>query len=61
MEIALPRLTETGIGMQLTCEGVVVRCEPDDATKRGFAALAQLYPKTADVVLAQWNVSRTLN
>ena len=57
MEIALPKLTETGSGMQLTCEGVVLRCESGDPTKRGFAAAAQFYPETADVVLSQLNVS----
>ena len=57
MEIALPKLTDTGSGMQLTCEGVVLRCESDDATKRGFAASAQFYPETADVVLSQLKVS----
>ena len=58
MEIALPKLTDTGSGMQLTCEGVVLRCESDDATMRGFAAAAQFYPETADMVLTQLNVSR---
>ena len=61
MEISLPRLTNAGSGMQLTCEGVVVRCESDDAVKRGFAALAQNYHETAYVDLAQWNASRLLN
>lgn len=57
MEIALPKLTATGTGMQLTCEGVVLRSESEDATTRGFAASAQFYPETADVMLAQWNAS----
>jgi hypothetical protein len=57
MEIALPKLTATGMGMQLTCEGVVLRCESGDATKRGFAASAQFYPDSAAMMLATWNVT----
>src|SRR5450631_4912638 len=53
MTIALPKLTDTGAGMQLTCEGVVLRSESDDVTKHGFAASAQFYPETTDLVLSQ--------
>jgi hypothetical protein len=56
MEIALPALRDAGSGMQLTCEGVVLRCDYDDATKRGFAASAQFYPETTDMVLSQLKI-----
>lgn len=55
MEIALPKLKDTGSGMKLFGEGVVLRSEHGDATMSGFAASAQFYPKTADVVLSQLN------
>jgi len=57
MEIVLPKLADTGPGMHLTGEGVVLRRE-SDATKRvgakarGFAASMQFYPKTTDSVLS---------
>jgi hypothetical protein len=57
MEIALPRLVDTSPGMHLHGEGVVLRCEYGDATTCGFAASAQFYPETADVVLSQFKVS----
>jgi hypothetical protein len=59
MEIALPKLTATGTGMQLTCEGVVLRCESENAATPGFAASAQFYPEAIGVLLAQWTVSGT--
>jgi hypothetical protein len=57
MTIALPKLTDNGTGMQLTCEGVVLRCESDDVARRGFAASAQFYPETTELVLSQLKVS----
>jgi hypothetical protein len=56
MEITLPAFRDTGPGMQLTCEGVVLRCDGDGTPKRGFAASAQCYPETADIVLSQLKV-----
>jgi len=57
VEITLPKLAETGPGMHLQGEGVVLRCEYGDPAKQGFAASAQLYPESADVVLSQLKVS----
>jgi hypothetical protein len=57
MEIALPKVSETGCGMQLTCEGVVLRRESDDPANRSVAASAQLYPETAGVLLSQLKIS----
>ena len=53
IEIALPKLTEKSSGMQLHGEGVVLRSDSGVATERGFAASAQFYPETSDVVLSQ--------
>ena len=53
IEITLPRLLESGSGMHLHGDGVVLRCEYGDKAKNGFAASAQLYPESADSVLAQ--------
>jgi hypothetical protein len=57
MEIVLPRLADTSPGMHLQGEGIVLRCEYCDASKRGFAASAQFYPDAANAVLSQFKVS----
>jgi hypothetical protein len=57
MEIVLPKLADSSPGMHLHGEGIVLRCENGDATQPGFAASAQFYPETADVVLSQLKVS----
>jgi hypothetical protein len=57
MEIVLPKLVDTSPGMHLQGEGVVLRCEFGDASKRGFAASAQFYPDAADAVLSQLKTS----
>jgi hypothetical protein len=48
MEIVLPNLADTGPGMHLKGEGVVLRCESESmkevkAVRRGFAASAQFF------------------
>jgi hypothetical protein len=56
MEILLPTLTEKGSGMQLTGEGMVLRCEHSDSgdsPNAGFAASVQFYPETSGVVLSR--------
>lgn len=53
MEIALPKLAESGSGMHLHGEGVVLRCDFGESKKSGFAASAQFYPETTDAVLSQ--------
>ena len=57
MEIVLPKLVDTSPGMHLQGEGVVLRCEYGDDSRRGFAASAQFYPDAADAVLSQLKVS----
>jgi len=57
MEIVLPNLRDTSAGMHLHGEGIVLRCEPGDTPKCGFAASAQFYPDTADAVLSQLKAS----
>ncbi len=54
IEITLPKLADTGAGMHLQGEGVVLRCDYGDSAKNGFAASAQLYPESADSVLSQF-------
>jgi hypothetical protein len=54
IEITLPKMTNTGAGMHLHGEGVVLRCDYGASVKNGFAASAQLYPESADVVLSQF-------
>jgi hypothetical protein len=57
MEIVLPKLGDSGPGMHLTGEGLVLRCE-SGGTKGiglvggGFAASVQFYPETAESVLS---------
>jgi hypothetical protein len=57
MEIVLPKLADNSPGMHLHGEGVVLRCDHGGAHESGFAASAQFYPETADVVLSQLKVS----
>ena len=57
MEIALPKLVDTGSGMHLDCEGVVLRSEPHSAkgvgaSEGGFAASMQFYPEATESVLS---------
>jgi hypothetical protein len=60
MEIVLPKMADSGPGMRLHGEGVVLRCDYGVAHGCGFAASAQFYPETADVVLSQFKVARQL-
>lgn len=53
IEVVLPKLADSSPGMHLQGEGVVLRCEQGDSTKRGFAASAQFYPEATDAVLSQ--------
>jgi hypothetical protein len=57
MEIVLPKLTDSGPGMRLHGEGIVLRCDYGGAVECGFAASAQFYPESADVVLSQIKVA----
>lgn len=57
MEVVLPKLADASPGMRLQGEGVVLRCENGDVTKRGFAASAQFYPEASEAVLAQLRAS----
>lgn len=62
MEIMLPKLTDTGPGMRLTGEGVVLRREPKGTNEAGnasggFAASMQFYPGTTDSVLSHLKTS----
>lgn len=56
MEIVLPKLLDTSPGMHLQAEGIVLRCDLGDPSKRGFAASAQFYPDATDAVLSQLKV-----
>ena len=55
IEIVLPKLADSGPGMHLQGEGLVLRCG-EGATQYGFAASAQFYPETIDVVLSRIKV-----
>ena len=62
MELVLPRLGDTGPGMQLAGEGVVLRSEPCSdtgvaASPGGFAASIQFYPETTASALSQMESS----
>ncbi len=62
MEIVLPKLADTGSGMHLHGEGVVLRAEPHSAKGvgtigRGFAASLQFYPASTESVLSQLKTS----
>ena len=61
LEIILPKLVDTGSGMHLHGEGVVLRSERGDAANCGFAASAQFYPKSADIVLSQLKGAAQVN
>jgi hypothetical protein len=61
LDIVLPKLTDTGSGMHLHGEGVVLRSERGDSTKSGFAATAQFYPETADMVISQLKGATKVN
>jgi hypothetical protein len=58
MDILLPKLAYSGLGMHLTGEGVVLRVErhgPNVSNTRegGFAASVQFYPEAAELVLSK--------
>lgn len=62
MEILLPKLTNTGSGMHLQGDGIVLRCESrgsEDAgsSQGGFAASVQFYPETTASVLSDLEFS----
>ena len=57
MEVVLPKLADSSPGMHLQGEGIVLRCESGDATKRGFAASALFYPEATEAVLSQLKAS----
>lgn len=62
MDILLPKLASSGLGMHLTGEGVVVRIEPRDANHEGwvqpgFAASVQFYPEASELVLSHFKTS----
>jgi hypothetical protein len=57
MEIVLPKLAGSSPGMHLQGEGIVLRCESGEATKRGFAASALFYPEATEAVLSQLKAS----
>ena len=57
MEIVLPKLADSSPGMHLQGEGIVLRCESGEATKRGFAASALFYPEATEAVLSQLKAS----
>lgn len=66
MEIMLPTLTDTGSGMHLQGEGIVLRGEPRGAEgtgsgQAGFAASVQFYPETTATVLSHLETSGHLN
>ena len=62
MEIVLPKLGDTGPGLKLAGEGVVLRREPSSATgvaasRGGFAASIQFYPETTASALSRMESS----
>jgi len=62
IEIALPKLVNTGTGMYLHGEGVVLRAEPHSvkgvgASEGGFAASVQFYPESTESVLSHLKTS----
>ena len=60
MEIVLPKMADASPGMHLQGEGIVLRCDNMDASKRGFAASAQFYPDATNAVLSQLKTSGQL-
>lgn len=62
IEIVLPKLADTGPGMHLTGEGVVLRVDPrgtraNGNTECGFAASVQFYPEPTESVLSHLKIS----
>ena len=62
IEILLPKLADTGPGMRLTGEGVVLRVQArgakdDDTTECGFAASAQFYLESFESALLPVKIS----
>ena len=62
LEILLPKLADTGSGMHLTGEGVVLRVDPrgpraDGTSEGGFAASVQFYPEATESVLSHLETS----
>jgi hypothetical protein len=57
MEIVLPKLVDSSPGMHLQGEGIVLRCDSGEATKRGFAASALFYPEATEAVLSHLKAS----
>ena len=62
MEIVLPKLADTGPGMHLAGEGIVLRSEHSSAmgaaaSAGGFAASMQFYPEATTSVLGHMEIS----
>lgn len=62
MEIVLPKLADTGPGMHLAGEGIVLRSEHSStmgaaASAGGFAASIQFYPEATTSALSQMESS----
>jgi hypothetical protein len=62
MEVILPKLADSGSGMHLHGEGVVLRSDvhrTNDAglSERGFAASVQFYPEAAASALSQMEIT----
>jgi hypothetical protein len=62
MEIILPKLADTGAGMHLHGEGIVLRSDVHGAkgagvAERGFAASMQFYPEAAASVLSHMEIA----
>ena len=60
MEIVLPKLVDSGPGMHLTGDGIVLRCESSGAkgvgvAGGGFAASVQFYPESTESVLSAFD------
>jgi hypothetical protein len=57
MDILLPKLAYSGLGMHLTGEGIVLRVErhgpnASNGCEGGFAASVQFYPEAAELALS---------
>jgi hypothetical protein len=53
MDILLPRLKDSGLGMRLNGEGVVIRVESRGVNNEaGFAAEVQFYPESSEMFLS---------
>ena len=62
MEIVLPKLADTGPGMHLTGEGVVLRVDcrgtkANRTTECGFAASVHFYPEPTEWALSHLKIS----